>query len=204
VKLAEIERHVLNVEREHDLPVSEAPARYFEYLESRSFDVMEDVFRHNLLDVCSLVALCVKISHLIDGVAEASGGRTHLALATWFDAWHDIQAAGIAYRNAVNARDADWRSFWLYSLFLKRQGALEEAASIWTTLADQAPGQPEPAIELAKYYEHHVRDFAAALAIVEKTLNQHGVSPPLAAALEYRLARIQRKLAQQCKGAGWS
>ena len=55
-RLATLERSLCAVEREEDLPGSQAPAAWFDYLAGRPHR-LEGVFQHNLDDVLSLVTL---------------------------------------------------------------------------------------------------------------------------------------------------
>ncbi|GMA57879.1 hypothetical protein C7445_10934 [Alicyclobacillus sacchari] len=196
VSLAEVES-LLGVERIDDLPGREAPARYFEFVGGASFFVMEDVFRHNLHDVCSLVSVFIAIAEALSGHAVYVSARPNLAIATWFDAWHDWEAADEAYRRAAAADDADWRAFWLFSLFLKRRGLWEEAVRLWQEMEATYVTQPEPLIELAKYYEHRTADLHAAKQATLLALARVRPASGEAAAMAHRLDRIERKLARQ-------
>ena len=55
--LSSLEQAVLGYEREDDLPGSQVPQRYFDYIKTREFALLEDVLRHNADDVKSLAAL---------------------------------------------------------------------------------------------------------------------------------------------------
>ncbi|WAH41582.1 ribonuclease H-like domain-containing protein [Alicyclobacillus fastidiosus] len=220
VKLVELERGVLGVHRLDDLPGSQAPERYFQFLESRDVQVVEPVISHNLMDVCSLVVLQVEIARLLNGEESNLPSPTHLALASWYDAWHEVQAAALSYERAAQAQDASWRAHWLYSLFLKRQHNEDEACHLWAQMATDYPERVEPLVELAKCFEHRRRDLARAEEVVEEALRRlvkpssghhlaipHRVEArpvltadvaqsPIERALSHRLLRIQRKRAR--------
>jgi len=59
-RLATVERALCGVERAHDLPGSFAPEAWFDFLRGRAH-LLEEVFRHNLHDVLSLVVLCAHV-----------------------------------------------------------------------------------------------------------------------------------------------
>ncbi len=71
-RLATMEQVLCGVERERDLPGSFAPAAWFDYLSGRGH-LLEQVFRHNLLDVLSLVALSAHLGRA--PVEERADGR---------------------------------------------------------------------------------------------------------------------------------
>ena len=58
----------------------------------------------------------------------------------------------------------------------KRNGNYEGAMPLWRTLRT-----PEAAVEMAKYYEHHARDYSVALVAAQ------------AAGDSRRIARLERK-----------
>ncbi|GEM_PF-5872321 len=56
---------------------------------------------------------------------------------------------------------------------LTRRGDLETAVRLWEQAAGQ--GHVYAHVELAKYYEHHLRDFAVALEWTRKAVERVGV-----------------------------
>lgn len=63
-RLATIERHVLRVVREDDLPGSEAPAAWLHYLRGGSATLLRRVLAHNHQDVVSLARLFIRLSEM--------------------------------------------------------------------------------------------------------------------------------------------
>ena len=61
-RLATIERQVLQVVREDDLPGSEAPAAWLSYLRGGSAHTLRRVLAHNHQDVVSLARLLRRLS----------------------------------------------------------------------------------------------------------------------------------------------
>lgn len=74
-RLATIERQVLQVVREDDLPGSEAPAAWLSYLRGGSAHTLRRVLAHNHQDVVSLSRLLRRMSG--DGHQERSKPRAH-------------------------------------------------------------------------------------------------------------------------------
>jgi uncharacterized protein len=71
-RLATIERQVLQVVREDDLPGSQAPAAWLSYLRGGSAQLLRRVLAHNHQDVVSLSRLLRRMSgdgHAGDGIA---------------------------------------------------------------------------------------------------------------------------------------
>lgn len=201
MKLADVEA-ALGVRRDGDLPGSEAPLRYFAYVDGAPLASMEDVFAHNLRDVCTLARLALELA---DALAERTSwphASPHVGLATWFDAWREWESADAQFRKAVAQEDADWRARWLFSLFLKRRGKWEEACDLWLELADAYPDRPEPYVEAAKYFEHRRRDLARALWAAEAAQARTGEGSREYGEMARRVERIRRKLERKaaCEG----
>ncbi len=81
----------------------------------------------------------------------------------------------------------------LASFAFKRQGEWEEAEKIWKEIIKRnREFIYYPYEELAKYYEHHLKDYQKAETIVEEALNiEENVF--LREKLQYRLKRIKRE-----------
>lgn len=199
-RLAALEASVLGFEREGDIPGSEIPQRYFDWLRRRDGRLMADVFEHNRLDVISLAALAAHLAELID----PEGKTTHahpgdqLAAARLFFA---RELPGEAVRlldplcgctSPAAAREAKRE----LSLHHKREGRWVEATAIWEEMARRDGGDRFALIELAKWCEHKRRDFARALELTERACAPAGpLSMEERDELERRRERLVRKLA---------
>ena len=64
--LSSLEADVLGQGRQDDLPGAEVPQRYFEYLKTRDFELLEDVLHHNMLDIRSLAVLLARLCQAMD------------------------------------------------------------------------------------------------------------------------------------------
>ncbi|PZO07489.1 MAG: exonuclease [Lysobacteraceae bacterium] len=73
-RLGTLERRVLDIVRDDDLPGSEAPRAWLDYLRGGSARDLRRVAEHNAQDLRSLAALCLHLSELaLDGSAEPAG-----------------------------------------------------------------------------------------------------------------------------------
>ena len=168
---------------------------------------MAVVFEHNLHDVLSLVALTCRLGRLLDG-PERRRARTSV---------HDLFATGRIYEDLGLLEEACSRYERALALrenvalralaarrlaaICKRAGRHERAVQLWRRLATLGLTGCEPHVELAKHYEHRLRDYAAAIAVVEEALaiaelRQLRRQPGAAAErieLERRLARLMAK-----------
>jgi len=202
--LASLESAVLGFERGVETPGWAIPQLYFDYVRSGRVEPLAPVFRHNKLDLLSLVALLGHLGRLVGSEAPRCS-EDCLAIAVWDDAEGRLEEAARLYEAAIiGARrnglgEIQERLARLY----RRLGRWEEAVRLWRELArDTNPVRRMDAlIELAKFAEHRNRDYHAAEDFTREAL-AIAASPdmrgePLAgigprqARLAHRLHRVQ-------------
>ena len=198
-RLGALEASILGFEREGDIPGSEIPRRYFDWLRRRDGRLMADVFSHNRLDILSLAALAARLAELIDPLAEAS--RRHpgdlLAAARLFLA-RDCPGEAIRLLDPLTgcgcpetAREAGRE----LSLLYKRRNQWPEAVTIWEEMVRRETENLFALVELAKWCEHRRRDFRRALALTMRACACAGrLSPEELPDLARRRDRLERKL----------
>ncbi len=197
-RLATLEREVLGLEREDDVPGALIPSLYFDFLRSRRAAPLVRVFAHNRDDILSLVGLlawfgrALAVHDHLDGDELAGLGRLWepVELERALGCYRAALAAGLAGAAAhrVRLRLARWE---------KRAARWDAARALWEAASRHGAFDREPWEELAKFHEHRRRDLAAARAIVEGALAlaaAAGASTQVVEALAYRLARLQRRL----------
>lgn len=218
VSLAGVERGVLGLVRLDDVPGSEAPRRYFEFVETGDARDLQPVMDHNAMDVCSLVSLTTLLSRVLSREQDVDSAGEYRALAKWHDEWGETDVATTCYRRANDCPDSDFRSLWDEALHHKRLHRYDEATRVWTNMVRRFPLSVPPLVELAKMAEHHTKRLDEALRLTQLALScayevrrRSGLVPsgmgnasagglgasesdPEIASLRYRLLRIQRKM----------
>jgi uncharacterized protein YprB with RNaseH-like and TPR domain len=218
--LATLERAVLGHSRASDVPSWMIPELYFRYLRGGDPRSMVTVFEHNLHDVLSLVALTCRLSRLLDDptvsvpAATVSSGPVPVdpgpsvfelfAAARIYEDLGLLEEACTRYEQALAAkRDIAVRARVASRLaaLCKRAGRHERAIQLWRRLATLGLSGCEPFVELAKHFEHRLRDYDAAISVVEealavaelRALRRQAGAVAERAALEHRLARLREK-----------
>jgi hypothetical protein len=203
-KLTDLEAAILGISREGDVPGSEIPAIYFDYLRSGDARGLQPVFYHNALDVVSLAALTVELARALgDGGAEALESPLDL-----FSLSRILGTTGSKEKSISTCRQAlaaglpqQVESLALKHLAaeLKRKRQHESAVELWLELSQREPPLAVEALEeLAIHYEHHLRDLQQALEFTLAGLTRlEGPYPSSAhrARFARRRERLQRKLA---------
>ena len=213
--LGNLEQEILSVKREVDVPSFMIPQIYFDYLRSGEVGPLIPVFQHNLHDILSLVKLSFLIDRVLDDYIPVeikdpldlcSLGRIHYNFG-------NFQLSEAYYRQALNEElSLDMRSTVCLSLAFvyKRMELWEKAKEVWSELAEgDYPFHPRVYEELAKYYEHRMKDYPRALSLVENVLsfinsgrysNGNPVDPRKSpeddtlSSWQYRKARLLRKI----------
>lgn len=201
-RLSTIETCVLGVERDGDVPGFEIPQRYFDWLRRRDGRLLEDVFTHNRLDIVSMASLLKYLADLVedgDGMARGHHGDL-LRLAELIQERGDCERAGRMLEALSSSHHGDVavsarRSL---SLIYKKTHRREEAAGLWQGLVASHPHDFFAVEELAKFYEHHTREWGKALQLVRRLLDEASdLSDIERTSAEYRLRRLLRKMSSE-------
>lgn len=165
--LGTLEKTVLGGERsDDDVPGMLIPQMYVDYLRTGDANEMKRVIYHNAQDILSMTALA---SHIVDIFADPltpkRSGDECLRLALWHDDNACADEAEAAYKAALQRRLTDSAALVLYQrygAFLKKENRRAEAASLWESWADLDSTDPEPCIELSKFYEWEIKEIKEA------------------------------------------
>ena len=209
-KLVTLEEYILSAGRENDLPGSEAPKRFFEYLKTGDIALLDDVLHHNMLDIASLggllIALCeayaapgalVELPDLysMGRAMERIGDRETAQLCYERAARPQIALSIKALKNEQYGAEANWA----LATMKKRAGDTEGAMEIYNQMIRRKQMGANPQIELAKIYEHTIKDLRRAneQATAARALAQ---DDDTIKAIDHRIARLSKKLKKQGKG----
>ena len=196
-RLMNLEREILGVEREGDLPGELIPHYYFQYLRTRQAFRLVPLFHHNVVDIVSLACLTGVV---LPAFADPRGtalrhGADLLGLARWLRRAGDGDTAAELYRRAVAAGMADHETFaalWETALVEKKRGRHADKAAILEDLAAcRNPYRARALEELARHYEREAKDPARALEATRQAL-ELGPSDDL----EKRRARLEKRVAK--------
>ena len=204
-RLCNIETEVLGMAREDDLPGSEVPARFFQFMKTGEEALLDDIVRHNRQDIATLAKLLVRLCAVNDRPDLITDQRDQFSMGKSLERQGELKPAREMYRASARPRpagtlaalsgeriagSANWR---LYALCRKSgDWAGAENVLIQMLRRRQMPGTV--CVELAKLCEHRVKDYSRALEYARQSaLYPDGET---AEQLEKRLNRIQRKITQ--------
>jgi uncharacterized protein YprB with RNaseH-like and TPR domain len=202
-RLTTIEAEVLGHKRdEDDLQGWMVPHIYFTWLRQRRPEPIAGVFARNVDDVLSLVALAGWQAALFHDPYSFN-----LSPPEWYGLgrlWEPFswERSRECYQEVLNAglRGELWqRLAKRLASIEKRRGNWEEARKFWEEcVAAEERFDPQPWEELAKHYEHRVKELARAKEIVLAALDraqEFQARAAILARLQHRLTRLTCRLA---------
>jgi uncharacterized protein YprB with RNaseH-like and TPR domain len=198
MRLGQLERDVLGFERVDDIDGALIPASYFAYLRDGDGGGLAPVFTHNAHDLLALAAVLGRLCSMFAEVCD-DDPRDHLGLARVAARAGDV-ARALSFATAA-AEHPSGRfavaGLRLAAATLRRQGEHVRAATLLErALAEAPPGcadVPLIRLELAKLYEHKLRDLERALLHAAATVPaEDGVA--CARRVARLLARCERRV----------
>jgi hypothetical protein len=193
-RLVELERQVLGVERQGDLPGEMIPYVYFDYLRNREAFRVVPILHHNAIDILTLACLTGIVPWAFHSPEDAplTHGAELVGLARWCHrSGRQEQALRLLRRGVDAGLDDDllFRTMWEIASIEKKRGRHEAAMPVLTDLAMSRSRYRALAYEeLAKHYEHREKNHTMALEMTKAAL-----------AVEERegLRRRERRLSQR-------
>ncbi|MBW6472389.1 MAG: ribonuclease H-like domain-containing protein [Anaerolineaceae bacterium] len=202
--LKSIESKVLNFTRsEEEIPGYLAPIIYQDYLKTGELQDITGVFYHNEMDVISLAALLKiidEVSHEID-IHFSAYETLHYSLARQFERTREYSKAIDYYSKALKQPklpDSIRRNCYLcLANIYKKSNQIDKAMVFWEYASEF--GSTESSIEIAKIFEHKIKNYELALDYCKKALLllENDVNSMKRAVLkdqiEYRIERLKAK-----------
>ena len=195
-----LETHILGVRRGFDVPGWRIPSLYFQYLHAGHVGHVLPVFDHNEHDLLTLMALTGHVGRILDEpdeadlqAAELFGlGKLYADLGRYPESLRAYER-GLLLEPSPELRATALRQMsYLYKYLQQR----DEAVTIWVSLADEGTHLMFPYLELAKHYEHRVKDYPSAQRYTLLAMERAGNGVERGE-LEHRLKRVVMKLEKQ-------
>lgn len=166
--LVSLEENVLNEFRVGDIPGYAIPSVYFKYLEDRDASDLKKVIEHNRQDIISMAALLVRIFEMItDPVAESCESEL-MGIAGFFRKKGNRDKYIRCLNECMNSSN-DYISRYAkkeLSIIYKRDRDYTRAVTCWEEMVEDSSGMDfYSLIELAKYYEHKLKNINEALTV---------------------------------------
>ncbi len=168
-RLSRLEEMVLGIEREDDLPGALVPERYFSYLASKDFSLLEDILEHNEQDIISLAHLLHRLCVLHDAPLLARQQEDIFSLGRVYEKRGKNEGARMCYRAADQGSLSALARSRIADTY-RKEGDTEKAAQVYETMIASRQGGILPLVAMAKICEHKRRDIPAAIEYTRKAI----------------------------------
>jgi len=204
--LQRLEQAVLGVSREDDLPGELVPQTYFKYLKNGDFSPIEKILEHNRQDVVSLAQLFFFLCKLYDRPDIANEPIDLFAIAKAMEKHGQVCKAKKCYRLAAHGQQRA-SAFSALAAQEKRGGRTDAAIKLYAAMLTRGDDPVSACEGLAKIYEHQLSDPEQALVytrqalllLSEPSITESETVQSNRNALQYRYARLRRKIASDAK-----
>lgn len=203
-RLQTFERELVRFQREDDLPGAECPQAFFRHLQGDSSTIPR-VFDHNLLDVLTLPAIAASFAEQVGcpdhpvvlanlGIFMESVGGDRVARGHYLAALDGLRE---------NHHPLLGRTLERLALLERRAGRHSESATLLLERSRTPPHSFQPLEDLAKYYEHHARDYvraeetaldARSRLITGKIQADYRARQKHLRSIDHRLCRLRRRM----------
>jgi tetratricopeptide (TPR) repeat protein len=203
--LSNLEQEIIGVPRTQDeVPGWMIPQIYFDYLRTGDAHPLQGVLYHNAMDILSLAAVFHHTAGLLsDPLGSIEPNSLDLiAIARLYEELGHFDQAVDLYEYSLQAGLPE--EFFIQTLqrfadLYRRRNQWEQTLILWEKASHHH--HIESCVELAKYYEHHAREYSVALRWTETALQYIELYVSGRASrnlwkqdLTHRQERIQRKL----------
>ncbi|WP_026694865.1 ribonuclease H-like domain-containing protein [Peribacillus kribbensis] len=207
VKLVNVEKNILGIERKDDVPGFLAPYIFFDFVERKDPEGLLGIIRHNELDVLTLITL---YAHLSKQLLQKETTGKSLEVARWYMGLGEKEKAVRTYERVLAGNNAEERMAAAHALAFqwKREKQFGKAVNAWLEVSKKGKAEQriEALIELSKIYEHQEKEYSKARECADSAL---GILSGLGNSkkretmeldLLHRLKRLDKKL----KTGGWN
>ena len=197
---------VVQTGRTEDIPSAEIPWRYFQYLQTGNYDLIEPILYHNQEDILSLLGLVVIGAHIFSEDPELCNADA----MDFYGAGKVMASAGDTEKSLQffkKALDGDLtdevtvETKRRLSAHFKKHQDWDSAVPIWEEMTSTdvvTPAQLFSFRELAMHLEHRIKNYDEARRIAEEGfVLSMGVSSYYEKDFSHRLERLRRKIKLQ-------
>lgn len=174
VKLSVVEKEVLGIERDDDIPGYLAPMIYFDFLESKRPDGMIGILKHNEVDILSLITLYTHLTFLLCGKDEPQTRRESYEIARWFDYVGEKTEAKHLFSTLTGENDrTSFHARQALAFQAKKLQQWDRALELFKEVADEGEDAKltiEACVEAAKIWEHKQKKINPAMDYCRKAL----------------------------------
>jgi uncharacterized protein YprB with RNaseH-like and TPR domain len=202
-RLARLEELILGMPRASDLPGSEVPRRYFDFLKCGDESLLTDILEHNRQDIATLATLLVKLCAVYAAPQRLTEKRDLFSVGKALETQGELGSARELYRisaipapagtlSALAGEPIAGMANWRLYLLARRSRDFEGMRAVLEQMLSRGQMPSHVHRELSKLYEHHRKDLRCALRHAQEA--RALCAPDEVKELERRMARLIRKI----------
>ncbi len=184
--LGNIEKSILGFSRQNDVEGANVPKLFFNYLKNGDEESIKPVFKHNVIDILSMVAIIVASSNAFQSFIPTRHTNIttadSIALARAFSTFNNIDGMQKLLNGPLEHKSPEL--LMEISLYLKRYKKLDQAVILWEHLVTRSDYNEFAYTELAKYWEHTSNNYSKALDIVDRAIKREAIRKELGLQVE--------------------
>ena len=173
--MGDLEKEIIGFIRDkEEVPGYLIPQYYFDYLRTGDARPLEGVFYHNAQDIVSLAALFNYMASILEAPhRDPLPSLDVVSIAKLYEELGYLEQAAELFERSLSQglpQDFFIKTIHRFALLRRKQGNLELWCSSWQKAAEYH--DLDAHIELAKYYEHQLRDILEALRWSNKAMQE--------------------------------
>ena len=199
-RLSHLAREIVRADRDEDIPGAEIPIRYFQYIRSGDFSLIEPILYHNQEDILSLLGVVIEGALLFDRGRRPSQDKADamdlVGIGRLYESVGDLERSVELFEKALGGDLSGEVSVQVrtkLSRHFRKNRAWDKAVPLWQGAA--GGDAFSSCRELAMYYEHREKNYEEAIRAAEEGLAlAMGVSPQYEQDFRKRLERLKHKV----------
>lgn len=205
-RLFHLALNVVQADRSEDIPSADIPWRYFQYLQTGNYDLIEPILYHNQEDILSLLGIVVIGAHIFSEDPELCMGDAmdFYGAGKIMESVGDVEKSVQFFQKALEGKLSEeviLETKKRLSSHFKRNQDWDKAVPVWEEMTSTnviTSAQLFSFRELAMHFEHRLRKYEEAKRIAEEGfVLSAGISSYYERDFSHRLERLRRKIKQQ-------
>lgn len=205
-RLFHLAHELLEADRSEDIPSAEIPLRYFQYLQTGNFDLIEPILYHNQEDILSLLGVVITGALIFSEDSDAclADAMDFFGAGKIMENVGEIEKSVNFFQRALDGKltnEVSIQAKKKLSYHFKKNQGWDKAIPLWQEVASSDSISSKQLFsfrELAMYFEHKEKKYEEARKIAEEGLVLSlEVSPYYEKDFSYRLERLKRRIKKQ-------
>ncbi len=192
--------------RTEDIPSAEIPGRYFQYIQTGNYDLVEPIIYHNAEDILSLLGVIIMGASIVSEDMDicTADGMDYFGAGKIMESFGDKDKSLHFFRKALAGNPSEVVTLSVkrrLSVSHKKNKDWDEAVKLWKEMSSIEMVTQDGLFsyrELAMFYEHREKDYEEARRTAEEGIvASFSISAYYENDFRYRLERLKQKIKKQ-------